>query len=213
MVLDFLAFLLCRGVDCGRSSGIAPSFSPSSQSPAPVVPRPGDSYQLEVGYIAFQSSLVLRCGDQHLPEEGLSDGFSCGSFSRSGNLLPSASFSSGQNVAAATGSHGIAGAKVCSPGSVSDVPSPVASEGLLVPGDGRSVSASSADVRVQGLWSLVASRGMVVFRCSSADSPSFSSSLLLCTDALLSGWGAHFLDLIAASVWSQEERVPHIKVS
>ena len=37
-------------------------------------------------------------------------------------------------------------------------------------------------------------------------------SLLLFTDAPLSGWGAHLLDLTASRVWSQEERFLHINV-
>ena len=86
---------------------------------------------------------MLKHGDQHLSGEGLSVGLSSGLFSESDSQFSSASISSSTDVAAAIGPHGVNGA-VCSPGSLSDVPASVVSQGLLVSDDRRSFSAGSS---------------------------------------------------------------------
>ena len=59
------------------------------------------------------------------------------------------------------------------------------------------------------MYLLVASGREVVVQSSS---PSTSSSLLLCTDASLTGWGAHHLSLTVAGIWSLEEKGLHNNV-
>ena len=57
----------------------------------------------------------------------------------------------------------------------------------------------------------VALGGEIGVENSPPDVP-FLSSPLLYSNALMISWGAHLQDLMAAGVWSQEERELHINV-
>ena len=101
--------------------------------------------------------------------------------------FPSGLVSSGKEVAAAAGPHGVAGA-VCSPGSISDAPISVTSEGFLVTDVGRSLSARSTDSGMKGCvhWWLLEERWS-----ASVPLQIPPPSLLLYIDVSLSGWGTH----------------------
>ena len=146
-------------VSCG---GVSSLSSPSSRSPAPVMPGTGDCSHLgEIRPGAFQSSpVILGHGDRHLSGEGLNVRLSNESFSGSCLQFPSASILSSKDMAAAVGPPCIAGT-VCSLGSVCYVPASVASEGFLAADVRQSLSAGSSVSGRRGVCSLVAAGGEV----------------------------------------------------
>ena len=141
----------------------------------------------------------------HVPRACVSISRSFVTIQEGSHIISPPPFSTSAHVAAASRTYVIAGA-FSSRGTHSHATPPVADERQLVASGRRP---SQPDPPVSGLYGsrqMMAQGEPVDARGASTRS---APSLSLYTNASLSGWGAHLLDLTSLGVWSEEESQVH----